>query len=188
MMIDIHLHFNEPGRADWKERRAQPRAGGGGGTLFFDMPLNSSPARWDRRSAKPRRRRWRHRLSRNFALLGRKSFPKCLRTGRLPNAVWWDSRHSCAIRDWKSFAADDWTLYEACGKRRGLGFRWPFIAESAEIVEGAVAAGDGAGRARHSRFLESRPVVAEVEANRACGIAGPRSRMQTARGYISSAR
>ena len=43
-LIDIHLHFNEPGRTDWEGAATGSRAlAAGGGTLFFDMPLNSSP-------------------------------------------------------------------------------------------------------------------------------------------------
>src|SRR5579863_10738962 len=43
-LIDIHLHFNEPGRTEWEGAASGSRAlAAGGGTLFFDMPLNSSP-------------------------------------------------------------------------------------------------------------------------------------------------
>src|SRR6266702_2424104 len=43
-LIDAHVHFNEPGRADWEGFASGSRAfAAGGGTLFFDMPLNSSP-------------------------------------------------------------------------------------------------------------------------------------------------
>ena len=43
-IIDVHLHFNEPGRADWEGAATGSRAlAAGGGTLFFDMPLNSTP-------------------------------------------------------------------------------------------------------------------------------------------------
>ncbi len=42
--IDAHVHFNEPGRADWEGITTGSRAlAAGGGTTFFDMPLNSSP-------------------------------------------------------------------------------------------------------------------------------------------------
>jgi allantoinase len=42
--IDAHVHFNEPGRADWEGFATGSRAlAAGGGTAFFDMPLNSSP-------------------------------------------------------------------------------------------------------------------------------------------------
>lgn len=42
--IDAHVHFNEPGRSDWEGLSTGSRAlAAGGGTAFFDMPLNSSP-------------------------------------------------------------------------------------------------------------------------------------------------
>src|SRR5436190_10903910 len=43
-IIDSHVHFNEPGRAHWEGLASGSRAlAAGGGTMFFDMPLNSHP-------------------------------------------------------------------------------------------------------------------------------------------------
>src|SRR5436853_6727381 len=43
-VIDVHLHFNEPGRTEWEGAATGSRAlAAGGGAVFFDMPLNSSP-------------------------------------------------------------------------------------------------------------------------------------------------
>src|SRR5262249_48350696 len=43
-LIDVHLHFNEPGRTEWEGAATGSRAlAAGGGALFFDMPLNSTP-------------------------------------------------------------------------------------------------------------------------------------------------
>jgi allantoinase len=43
-IIDAHVHFNEPGRAEWEGLTSGPAAlCAGGGTVFFDMPLNSEP-------------------------------------------------------------------------------------------------------------------------------------------------
>ena len=43
-VIDAHVHFNEPGRADWEGLATGSRAcAAGGTTTFFDMPLNSTP-------------------------------------------------------------------------------------------------------------------------------------------------
>src|ERR1022692_1178032 len=43
-VIDSHVHFNEPGHADWEGIATGSRAlAAGGGTLFFDMPLNAHP-------------------------------------------------------------------------------------------------------------------------------------------------
>ena len=42
--IDSHVHFNEPGRTDWEGIGTGSMAlAAGGGTAFFDMPLNSLP-------------------------------------------------------------------------------------------------------------------------------------------------
>src|SRR5438034_3932214 len=47
-LIDAHVHFNEPGRADWEGFASGSRAlAAGGGTLFFDMPLNAHPPTLD---------------------------------------------------------------------------------------------------------------------------------------------
>src|SRR6266446_1220712 len=43
-VIDAHVHFNEPGRADWEGFATGSRAcAAGGTTTFFDMPLNAHP-------------------------------------------------------------------------------------------------------------------------------------------------
>src|ERR1035438_8247219 len=43
-VIDVHLHFNEPGRTEWEGAGTGSRAlAAGGGAVFFDMPLNSTP-------------------------------------------------------------------------------------------------------------------------------------------------
>jgi len=43
-IIDSHVHFNEPGRAEWEGLETGSNSlAAGGGTAFFDMPLNSLP-------------------------------------------------------------------------------------------------------------------------------------------------
>jgi allantoinase len=43
-LIDPHVHFNEPGRTEWEGFETGSSAlAAGGGTSFFDMPLNSAP-------------------------------------------------------------------------------------------------------------------------------------------------
>jgi allantoinase len=43
-IIDSHVHFNEPGRAHWEGlAHGSGALAAGGGTAFFDMPLNSLP-------------------------------------------------------------------------------------------------------------------------------------------------
>jgi len=48
-IIDAHIHFNEPGREDWEGISSGSRSlAAGGGTVFFDMPLNAAPPTLDR--------------------------------------------------------------------------------------------------------------------------------------------
>src|ERR1039458_9292634 len=50
-VIDAHVHFNEPGRAHWEGLETGSHAvAAGGGTLFFDMPLNAHPPTIDAKS------------------------------------------------------------------------------------------------------------------------------------------
>jgi len=51
-LIDSHVHFNEPGRTEWEGIRTGSSAlAAGGGTLFFDMPLNAHPPVWSPRTS-----------------------------------------------------------------------------------------------------------------------------------------
>ncbi len=50
-VIDSHVHFNEPGRTEWEGLETGSQAlAAGGGTLFFDMPLNAHPPTCDAES------------------------------------------------------------------------------------------------------------------------------------------
>jgi allantoinase len=70
-IIDSHVHFNEPGRADWEGIETGSSAlAAGGGTVFFDMPLNSLPPVTDAASFALKRAAG-ERLSRtDFAIWG----------------------------------------------------------------------------------------------------------------------
>jgi allantoinase len=47
--IDAHVHFNEPGREHWEGLSSGSRSlAAGGGTTFFEMPLNAFPPTLDR--------------------------------------------------------------------------------------------------------------------------------------------
>ena len=67
--IDAHVHFNEPGRADWEGFSTGSRAlAAGGGTTFFDMPLNSSPPVITRAAFEEKRRIGEEKSLLDFAL------------------------------------------------------------------------------------------------------------------------
>lgn len=50
-MVDVHVHFSEPGRAHWEgfETGSQMMAAGGC-TTYFDMPLNGIPSTVDQKA------------------------------------------------------------------------------------------------------------------------------------------
>ncbi|MEO7598607.1 MAG: allantoinase AllB [Opitutus sp.] len=70
-IIDAHVHFNEPGRTDWEGLASGSAAlAAGGGTCFFDMPLNSEPPVLDAASFREKRGLAEEKSCVDFALWG----------------------------------------------------------------------------------------------------------------------
>lgn len=70
-MLDAHVHFNEPGRTDWEGLATGSAAlAAGGGTCFFDMPLNSLPPVLDAASFALKREAAERSSCLDFALWG----------------------------------------------------------------------------------------------------------------------
>ncbi|MEP3212050.1 MAG: allantoinase AllB, partial [Luteolibacter sp.] len=70
-VVDAHVHFNEPGRADWEGLETGSRAlAAGGGTAFFDMPLNSSPPVLDGDGVRAKRRLGEEKSRTDFGIWG----------------------------------------------------------------------------------------------------------------------
>lgn len=162
-VIDTHVHFNEPGRAEWEGALTGSSAlAAGGGTMFCDMPLNSTPctltaAEFDRKS---------DALARasitDFAIWG----------GLTPNSL--DHMPDLAARGVMGFKAfmsdsglpdfpraDDLTLYKGMQTAATLDLPVAVHAESEELTKAFAAECTG-----HTAqdFLRSRPVLAELEA------------------------
>jgi allantoinase len=149
-LIDVHLHFNEPGRTEWEGAATGSRAlAAGGGTLFFDMPLNSTPCTINAQA-----------FDRKQAALGESSIADfALWGGLVPGNV--SEMAELADRGvvgFKAFLcdsglpefprADDLTLFDGLREAARLGLPVAVHAENQELTYG----------------LASRPVVAELEA------------------------
>ena len=174
-VIDVHVHFNEPGREDWEGIESGSRAfAAGGGTLFFDMPLNSSPVTVDAASFAAKLERMREKSATDFALWGGLT-PQNL------NAL--EDLAHCGVIGFKAFMSnsglpefdhvDDWTLLEGMKTAARLGLPVAVHAESDPITSALSARARLEGHTSIQDYLESRPVLAELEAvSRACLFAG----------------
>jgi allantoinase len=171
-IIDVHLHFNEPGRTEWEGASTGSRAlAAGGGTLFFDMPLNSTPCTVNAEAFDRKRAALEASSITDFGLWG----------GLVPGSV--SEMAALAERGvvgFKAFMcdsgltefprADDGTLFEGLREAARLDLPVAVHAESDELTRGLARAQRGRDVAD---FLASRPVLAEVEAiQRALLLAG----------------
>jgi allantoinase len=165
-LIDVHLHFNEPGREDWEGAATGSRAlAAGGGVLFFDMPLNSSPCTVGPREFEEKRQRLAASSVTDFGLWG----------GVIPgNRDALAELAECGAIGFKAFLCnsglpefprvDDLTLYEGMVEAARAGLLVGVHAESEEITSGLTRRMLADGRHDIAAYLESRPVLAEVEA------------------------
>jgi allantoinase len=167
-VIDVHLHFNEPGRTEWEGAATGSRAlAAGGGTTFFDMPLNSTPCCVNAREIDRKREALEAASITDFGLWGG------LVPGSVPEMAEMADR---GVVGFKAFMcdsglpefprADDATLYEGLREAARLGLPVAVHAESEELTRAFAQRVPRASEASRGvrDFLESRPVVAELEA------------------------
>jgi allantoinase len=165
-LIDVHVHFNEPGRADWEGAATGSRAlAAGGGTLFFDMPLNSAPCLVNAREFDRKRAALEHASIADFGLWG----------GLVPGSIGEMAElASRGVIGFKAFLcdsglaefprADDLTLYEGMREAARLDLPVAVHAESQQLIKRLTQRMLSEGRDTIRDFLESRPVIAELEA------------------------
>jgi allantoinase len=165
-LIDPHVHFNEPGRTEWEGFATGSSAlAAGGGTCFFDMPLNSSPPTLDGPSFDLKLAAAEASSRTDFALWG----------GLTPDNL--DMMEELAQRGvvgFKAFMsdsgiddfarADDLTLYRGMQIAAILGLPVAVHAESEEITSRLTAEIRSRGGKSWADYVASRPIIAEVEA------------------------
>lgn len=174
-LIDSHVHFNDPGRAHWEGFGTGSRAfAAGGGTLFFDMPLNAHPPTLDRASFEQKLATAESTSLVDFAFWG----------GLVPgNLDHLEELSDLGVIGFKAFMsnsgiddfprADDHTLHEGMKRVARLGKIVAVHAESERITNDLAQKLIAAGKTSIRDYLDSRPIHAELEAiQRALEIAG----------------
>lgn len=164
-VVDVHVHFNEPGQAHWEGIETGSAAlAAGGGTLFFDMPLNSLPCTLDAPAFDQKLAAMRASSHTDFALWGGLT-PKNL--AHLPELA------ERGVIGFKAFlcnsglpefpACDDATLYEGMLLAAQLGLPVAVHAES-EALTAHLAKKMRARGSSWREYVASRPVFTELEA------------------------
>ena len=165
-VIDSHVHFNEPGRAEWEGIETGSHAlAAGGGTLFFDMPLNAHPPTCDARSFDEKRHAAEEKSLTDFALWG----------GLVPGNL--DQLEPLAARGVIGFKAfmsnsgiedfecvDNATLKAGMALAAKLKLPVAVHAESDAITARLAAKALAENKISIRDYLDSRPIHAELEA------------------------
>jgi allantoinase len=165
-IIDSHVHFNDPGRAHWEGIASGSRAlAAGGGTMFFDMPLNSHPPTLDAASFDLKHAAAQGTSFVDFALWGG------LVPGNLDHLEELSQRGVVGFKAFMSNSgiedfpcADERTLREGMRKAASLKRIVAVHAESETITRALTERNLAAGKTSVRDYLDSRPIEAELEA------------------------
>lgn len=162
-LIDVHVHFNEPGHESWEGAVTGSRAlAAGGGTLYFDMPLNSVPCTLNRDEFDRKRQALTAASLTDFALWG----------GLTPDSLdHMEELAALGVIGFKAFMcdsglpefarADDETLLKGMRIAAKAGLPVAVHAESDAMTR---TLSREHGVATPAAFLASRPLQAELEA------------------------
>ena len=164
--IDVHVHFNEPGRTDWEGwATGSAAAAVGGTTTVIEMPLNAHPPTLDGPSFDAKRAAAESSSIVDFALWGGLTPDNLDRLEELAERgviALKAFMSSSGVDDFR--AADDATLFE--GMQHAARLRLPVAvhAENDRITASLAARAVAEGRTGVRDYLASRPVIAEIEA------------------------
>jgi allantoinase len=165
-LIDVHVHFNEPGRADWEGARSGSSAlAAGGGTMFIDMPLNSSPCTTTAAAFDAKRSALEATSVTDFGLWGG------IIPGNLSELAELAERGAMGFKAFMCDSglaefprADDETLLAAMHEAARLNLPVLVHAENEDTTKAITQRLVRAGQTDIRAFLASRPIAAETEA------------------------
>lgn len=168
-MVDTHVHINEPGRTEWEGFETATKAlAAGGTTSFVDMPLNVLPATVNKEAFDIKLEAAKGQTFVDYGFYG----------GLVPgNIDQLEELVECGALTFKCFIAtcgsgrpddfkdvDDYTLYKGMQRLAELDQILCIHAENADITDGLTEEFMKAGKTTVRDYVESRPVITEVEA------------------------
>jgi allantoinase len=168
-MIDTHVHICEPGRTEWEGFETGSKAlAAGGTTSYVDMPLNALPATTTKEALELKITAAEGKNYVDYALYGG------LVPGNLENLQELSDGGVVAYKCFMSTCGseipddfknvDDYTLYAGMKKLAELGHILSIHAENAEITDRLAEEKIKQGKLTVTDYVESRPIIAEVEA------------------------
>jgi allantoinase len=165
-VVDVHVHFNEPGRTDWEGWATGSAACAvGGTTTVAEMPLNARPPTLDGPSFDTKRKAAEASSWVDFGLWG----------GLTPfNLERMEELASRGVIGFKAFmsssgiddfpTADDATLFAGMQRAAALGLPVAVHAENDTLTAALAASAIAAEQTGARDYLASRPAIAEIEA------------------------
>ncbi|OAS83976.1 allantoinase [Metabacillus litoralis] len=165
-MIDVHVHFSEPGREHWEGfHTGSMMMAAGGCTTYFDMPLNGIPSTVNLEALSTKAEIGNGKSFIDFSLWG----------GLVPgNEKDLEALAEAGVIGFKAFlsstgnkefeAVDDLTLLNGMKRIAKLGKVLALHSESDAITNWLKEEKENEGKYSADDYLESRPIIAEVEA------------------------
>jgi allantoinase len=168
-VLDAHVHFNEPGRAEWEGLATGSAAlAAGGGVWFCDMPLNSTPPVIDGPSLAEKRRLAEAKSVTDFSLWGGLVPGNLDRLGELRDAGAAGLKAfmcGSGIDDFPG-VTDAATLRAGMKRAAELGLLVAVHAEDETLAAKLTAAARARGATDVRSWLATRPVEVELAAIR----------------------
>jgi allantoinase len=164
--VDVHVHFNEPGRTDWEGWATGSAACAvGGTTTVAEMPLNAHPPTLDGPSFDAKRKAAEASSRVDFALWGGLTPVNLERMEELARRGVVGFKAFMASSGIDDFPpADDATLFTGMRRAAALGLPVAVHAENDAITKALAAASVAAGQIIARDYLASRPAITEIEA------------------------